>query len=344
VQHCLEISPDAAERTLDAVVRRQLDFLVPHACQPKVGRLRMTLAKYIDSRFCARTWLRSHQRGSSYQVLLARALLLTPALVVPDEFLDAPFLAAFETEARRLAALPWAVRVHNFRAVREHAVTGPILRTVEEEYPREMQRYLSLYESLLQTLEHGLPPLVVVRRLLGASNSEAYRELLETCDNYDLDVDRARARGEQRQARGQALWSQRDARRVLSLLSLYCEGHQRGLDTVSIGEEYERFRQGETERYNEEHRAQLQWANDLGGWRIRRNEAERWRAALSADEWRVYRECEAVMRETLPSGVFSKVPRRHFNAASVAHMRATNLSVLRERLIYSSPAVPDEVL
>ncbi len=315
VQLCLETAHFDSERAtamLNGVVRQNGHFLVMAASVPPGARERsLEWGKFVH-RFSADKWIRAHgkrQRDTSKR-LVARAFLLTPGLEVPlRTWNDPAFVSAFEIEARALLHLKAAPSRHNLRAVREHPVAGPIVNQIEQAVPPEMQHYEDMYEALLTTLSHGLPPFEVVERF--GLDGEYYRELLRICGS-DLEVEDALRRGEARQHRGHGTWSVAAVERILALLGILTST---GRTRMEMGEEYERYtRENNRKRKREDQESR-------GVWRIRRSETEKWRAALSADEWAQYLSCEQAMRSV---GV-TTTPRRHFNQNSLKHMRETNL-------------------
>lgn len=342
VKHCIEAAnndPDAAVDVLDKVVRQCSDFLVPFACVPPAHQeLTMWFDKYVKSRFSARKWVYAFTRGvESYHVLLARAYLLTPGLVLPDVYWSLEdFTEAFRVETRQILNQKQPPRIHNFNVVRDHPASGPILQHFEEQYPAEYVRYSYFYNALLSTLSYGLPPVGVVSRLCDPETAMVYRAALERAhDIVEFDVDRALQFGEQRQVRSEDTWNARDSSRCVSLLRLLCDGHASGLKDVEIGENFEAFRKKETKRKNLERSNQITEAKNLGVWRVRRSQSLQWKNALAPSEWETYQQCNAAMKYSLSSGVFSQIPRRHYNDCSLEHMRTTNLPRLRARFLLS---------
>lgn len=351
VQHCFEVANDNADeaaRVLNRVVREQRDFLVRYACVPIGRQSSMQLQRYIIARFSAERWVASHLKnrhpGETYTRLLCRAYLLTPGMQLPESVAETLAIDVFCEEATRLIALKIPPRIHNFVIVRDDPVLGPRLKEIEDVYSPEIMRYSAYYGSLLSTLAHGLPPPDVVLRLVGPEAHAVYLQSLEALENtpgVDCDVDRALERGRERQQRRAALWSARDAQRSVDLLSLYQIGKSSGVSDIIIGDEYRQYR----EQHRPTRNSTLESAsvNLSGLWRIRRSQSLQWRGELTDDLWRAYQKCEAVLQTELPRGVYSQIPRRHFNATSVQHMISTNLPALCDRLFINhlfSPAPP----
>lgn len=314
---------EAAALLHDAVVNCK-DFLVPHACKTTT-----TYAQYVKSRFSAAKWVEGFTlHDETYHTLLARAFLLTPGLEVPDEEIDDDaFLRALQAEAGRIVRRKQPPTEHNFHAVRDHPIAGPVLQQVEDEFPYEYVRYLCLYEVLLRTIMVGLPPVHIVDRFCGDEAMEEYKEHVEWARQLaQLDVDQALERGVARSKRKEDVWNARDAHRVVSVLGILCNGHRRGLAHAEIGEQFQRYRKQETARKNSEQRHVQDTARDLGVWRIRRSQAEKWRQSLSTEDWAAYQACEQAMRATAP---FAYIPRRHHSPGSVRAMQTTNLPRLR---------------
>jgi hypothetical protein len=353
VQHCLEVAhenADEAERILDHVVRSGSDFLVPYACAgPRNNTL--PLWRFITTRFNARRWVQSHiqsrntpsgLRDASYLTLLSRAYLITQNLSIPDDrWSSLEFVDAFHQECSRLVKI--SPRRNNFTLVRENAYSGPIIRAIEEQYPSASERYQRLYDAFIRTIHCGLPPDAVVEHFLGVGVSDVYanaRESLELLPHMDIDIDIAMRVGLERQMRHADLWSRRETQRAVDLLQLYLDGRLRGLSNMSIGEEYERYRNRETQLANQRDIAQIEMAHALQCWRIRVSDRMQWRDVLSVEQWRAYEQCERAMK-ALPGGVYSRIPRRHFNQSSVQHM-PDNLDALCRQLFVTHPVNDDE--
>ena len=344
VQHCIEAvggDTEKAIRVLDRVVNEQRDFLVVPACIPtQKTELSMWLGKYIKSRFSAEKWVRAHVGlVNNYDTLLARAYLLTPGLVVPDSEWSRPeFVAAFDAETRRILTAKASPRTHNLNEVRAHQVAGPVLRFYEERFPAELNRYLYFYDMLVNSLNVGLPPYDIVSRFFGQREMLEYQcliEYVESMDDHEINVPDAMGRGSARQKRGNGLWSTRDVQRCIDLLRLYCENHRHGLSRVDIGELFEAYRKREGQTKRDEQVVQQEEAKSLSVWRIRRSQSMQWRRAMGEEKWALYQRCETALKYALPSGVYSQIPRRHFNDQSLGHMMNTNLHTLCDTLSIS---------
>lgn len=350
VQHCLEAAHNDIDRATDilrTVVQEQRDFLVPFACVPKNNpAMTMYINDYISQRFNAKTWMEAHCTKNtvvhhSYVTLLARAYLLTPGLVLPeDQWEDDGFIQAFRKEAQAIIGLRVPPRRHNLNNVRNHAIAGPIVCEIESVFPAEAQRYMVLYDEMLGTLHQGIPPYTVVEHLLGAEDERVYKELIESIEMLglaDFDVDSAMQQGRKRQLKDAGTWRARDVMRIIDILNIYKDGHEQGLPTLVIGEEFERFRNRETLRRNHENAGHIKAAEELGAWRIRRVEIQMWRQHLPREVWAAYQRCEMAMRDSLPPGVYSQIPRRKFNMHSLKHMQTTNIFVLCTKLFVTPP-------
>lgn len=342
VQHCLWHAHDNVEQAtalLDDIVRRQVDFMVPWACVPKNGVKTMTVRKYIDSRFSAQTWMDTHVKRYgipstvTYAQLVAEAYLHTPGLELPDDtWTSASFVDTFRAVASDLLSLRVPPSKHNLERARQHRVAGPIVVELEAQYPAEVARLLQLYDALLESLHtQGIPPANVIERLMGRETADSCLvaiETLETSPN-DLDVDAALEAGRRRQQQSDKhAWDRVSCARAVALLELYCAGVTRGSSHISIGEEYDRYRKAQTTQYREHHQDRIERAQQVGVWRIRRAEIDKWRQTLSDNEWKAYQQCELLMCNVLSVGVYSAIPRRYWNKKSLAHMRASNLPTL----------------
>lgn len=327
-----------AAGVLDKVVRENRDPLVVPACVPEAStELAMRYAAYLKSRFSAKRWIdaqvsRNERAKASYETLLCRAFLLTPGLELANETLETDaMIDAMESEIRRVLSAKNPPRVHNLNKVREHAIAGAILKRYEEQFPEEVMRYEYFYDALVQSLGTWLPPVDIVGRFFGEEEAENYRGLLETAaETHEIDIDEALRRGEQRQRSGGGLWNTFECGRALRLLGLYCEGKERRLQRVEVGEQYEAHRKQDTAHKNRGRAAQISMARTLGVWRPRRAEASKWKAALGDKDFATLQKCNAALRDDLPSGVYSQIPRRFCNPASIEDMKEQNLPKLCE--------------
>jgi len=337
VCHCLDLTGwdvVAAGAQLDAVVRGNGDFLVQYAIiPPGEATLSITLANFISVRFNAARWVanfhkRYHEKSNLYAKLLARACLLTPGLEVPDELWQSgTFRYMFRQETRHvLTVQSRPPRFHNFDLLRAHPEAGEAFSAIENAVPREVQRYEGLYTLLVRYLDNELPPIYMVTRLLGRDYMQEYRAMLEELDA--IDVTGALERGEQRQKRGHGLWSVEAIEKSLARINLLLDGRRRGFPQMVIGEMYEQMRDRETAARNARDTPAIETARELGAWRVRKADMSKWQNALDPDEWETYLRCETAMRTQMPSGVVSRIPRRHFNANSVSHMKHANLAAL----------------
>ena len=335
IQHCIEVvdgDAEAAVRILDRVVKTNADFLVVPACVPPGSETRSLSWKSYLKRFDAGRWVRTHtsRTRASYRRLLSRAYLLTPNLEVPPVMWeDDMFLVEFRSEAESLLRVRTPPRRHNFACARQHPVGGLVVADIEQGVPTVVQRYERLYWSLVQTLQTGLPPPEIIERF-----GFTYCDLLDRVGNLagsDLDVDAALLAGARRQTRSHGTWSVSDTRRVVELLGLYVGEMEGGHLKTEIGERYEQLAGQNTARSNSTNRVAIETGTELGVWRIRKSDSERWRNSLTQQEWSEYLGCEMLMRQTLPSGVVSRVPRRHYNRASVRNMKEHNLTNLKAR-------------
>lgn len=273
--------------------------------------------------------MRAHANNSpSYTTLLSRALLLTPNLPVPDSSVTDgdDFLNAFEVEARALLCRKRAPRVHNLLNVRTHETLGPIVRAIEEQRCHEVQRYLTLFERMRIGLEGGIPSLETVERLCGQSFAKTtYQPLVERlCNHPTFDIDAAFSAG------STVRWNQRRVLRVEGWMQIYCNTFETSQSAYECGELYEQYCRSLTRAQNDTDRMRIDLAHQLGVWRVRKADRAKWQRALNEEEWQLYQRGEQAMRTT-GRGVFTYIPRRHFSAASVTHMRETNLPTIVER-------------
>lgn len=331
VQHCFDASGGSRERAtrvLDRVVSQRLDFLVPFALLPPCRR-----------RFVAARWVTTHvylygehyndDDSALYFRLLARAALLTPTLVLEPESMwtNDAFVTAFRTQATAVLLRRSLLRQHNFAALRAHPVAGRIMASIEHRVPSEIARYVQLARDLVAAIECGLPPPRIAARFLSDAEQREYARLLADNDTK-CDCALALANGEARQQRGHGTWNVHDTHKALKLLRILATNKE----DDERGEEYERHMQDETRQRNEQQHDNLELARRIGCWRARKADFAKWQAALSADEWALYLRCETAMRQVLPSGLVTHIPRRHYSDSSRDEMQRSNLAALAARL------------
>ena len=320
---------------------------MPYACVSlgDYTTVSMPITPRLLARFNAERWVAAHvkmyglrfehETSALYFRLLASALLLTPTLVLEPDSLwqHESFVDAFRKQATTLlmnrgSPLPR----HNFAALRAHAVAGQIMAEIEHRIPSEIERYTRLYAQLLATIESGVPPLHVAQRFLDDAEMQEYTRLLETTASL-VDIELALRNGMVRQKRGHGTWNAHDTPKAVMLLSILERGARRNSRQDVIGEEYERIVQAETRRRNERERDRIFAAQQLGTWRVRKADFAKWRDALTPDEWARYLQCEHAMRTALPTGLVTRIQRRHFNPTSVQDMRTTNLAKLCAQML-----------
>jgi hypothetical protein len=310
-------------------VKEQIDFLVPFACTPTNGKKKMFVAKYITSRFHADAWIKEYtetpHRWNTYEECLALAFLLTPNLILPETIWDTDtFIDAFDTVVRETLTLHLPPKRHNLPAARKHPKAGPIIARYEDSFGPDACRFFRLYEAMVESIHnYGIPPPEVVQRLDNSIDCRRLIEKAQAINSDDLDVDRAVQSGKKRK------WDTMACRRACAVLSLYIDGIEHNLCRMSIGETYDRYRQKQTMDTNTANACRIEQAKSLNVWRIRRTEIEQWRQNLSKDEWSLYMKCERYLRTSLSEGVYSQIPRRRFNNASLDHMRLYNLPLLQ---------------
>jgi hypothetical protein len=346
VRHCLEVAKgdvELAVLTLDGVVRENKDFLVRYAIiPPGEQELSLSTSNFL-SRFKPRVWvdtcLKRSVPGATYSQALARAYLLVPGLKIPETFWgSARFVADFETESKLVLQQRRPPRFNNFHLVRTDPNSGGILRGLEERIPREVRKYDDLYRELVDSINVGMPPLSTVKRLLGPGSWAEFRHTLAAVDalpeSQQIDLDTAFDVGKKRRAPG---WNVETCERALSRLGLYVTGKQNGAIDLVIGESYERYMNQQTRERNQRDSALIEQANVMGVWRIRRGDTDKWKGSLSEDEWSAYIRCDRVLRSSFPSGVLSRIPRRHFNPGSLEHMKTKNLPSLCQKMHVHPP-------
>ena len=351
--HCLEVSGEnGATDTLDKVVRNNLDFLVGFAIIP-VGQEQLSInRKHFLSRFRAEKWIKSYlkrHRNQTYSRSLARAYLLTPQLSLPESIWNSPnFVADFEEEVRLVYEQRRPPRFNNFPLVRSNPYSGPIIKRLEDRIPREVIKYENLYRSLVIDINAGLPPSVIICRFFGSEKQRVYEDMLESIESMgvdsELDVDGALSLGESRQRRGHGLWSHESCQRAMDRLSIYITGKRRGDLEMVIGEEYEIYKNQKTVYRNSKCAEQIEMAKSLNIWRIRKGQSDQWKQALTKSEWACYLRCDRALRSSLPSGVISRITRRHFNQNSLNEMKTKNLYSMCLCLNVNEPlfAAPEE--
>lgn len=346
VQHCLTFSADnvaAAVKLLNNIVRNQIDFLAPWACIPKSGIKKMNICKYIDTRFNAQTWVDTHVKAYKipstvdYIDFLAEAYLRTRGLEIPwYVWENDKFVEAFRNAASAMLSLRVPPRQHNLEHVRQHTTAGPIVTELEAQYPSEVTRLLQLHDYLLESLHsHGIPPTNVIYRLLGQDAVDICLHALENIETKpcDLDVDMALQSGIQRQKQNEHVWDRVSCKRAVTLLQIYTNGILQGKSSICIGEDYDQYRKEQTLQHHNQYQERIETAKQLGVWRIRRSEISLWRSSLLDEQWKIYQQCELLMSNTLPVGVYSEIPRRYFNKSSLKHMQTVNLALLQSKFL-----------
>ncbi len=271
-------------------------------------------------------------QSSTYRIALAHALLHCEGLEVPRNTVEYEWLAGDDEEFLEhvYEHTLWCVQhgttlENSSRCGAYEYVSAKITEALEEHHSNVRYERCKHYYALCAQLENGLPPVSSVRNTLGSERAELYEYACTACENderqYALDID------DVLQCGTSCAWNKSMIERRLELFAVYYETLH--MDEEESSEYVARWRAQRAERRNERGERKRQRAAELNVWKIRRNEAEQWCAALGAELWNEYERCSTILQDRLPRGVYQYVPRRHFSTTALDSMRAENLEAMQ---------------
>ncbi len=180
------------------------------------------------------------------------------------------------------------------------------------------------YERFIGQLTAGIPTLERVKQACGHHQMEQYRAMLEGLEHNgvcELDVEEALHAGRGRR------WTRALVTHILTLLEIYCTGvdvcggsDQSVVFRVEVSNAYRDYTKKCTQSLKEKQEEQIRFAKNLGVWRVKACDVDRW---VNWDQatFQEYQTTVTRLKQWLPPRTARWVPQRRFGPKSCQDMR-----------------------